>query len=253
MQSASSSTLRTPQRLSLSKSSECNGVSSGVPVHLFKKWRKALKWLTHSDGECGCKFCPGYVKSDPKLCHLLKHESGRQHQSNVLRARGEAVDLPSPTAEAFPEVWTERFKGTPYRKSKYGRTQSYKMVFCLNEAIMDDFRKSMVPGMVSGCLSQDDQANNSVSVQKVVIVRLMHALIFLSGKLRSSSFLLGLREGENAGSIKLHQSTMAIVKAAFVKRKNPPLGCVGCKKNYLLAKQFSTFKDKVDPCLNMHN
>ena len=158
--------------LSLSKSSECNGVFSGVPVHLFKKWRKALKWLTYSDGECGCKFCPGYVKSDPKLCHLLKHESGRQHQSNVLRARGEAVDLPSPTAEAFREVWTERFKGTPYRKSKYGRTQSYKMAFCLNEAMMDDFHKSMIPGMVTGCLSQDAQGvllgvrTTVVSVQK---------------------------------------------------------------------------------------
>ena len=138
--------------LSLSKSSECNGVFSGVPVHLFKKWRKALKWLTYSDGECGCKFCPGYVKSDPKLCHLLKHESGRQHQSNV--------------------VWTERFKGTPYRKSKYGRTQSYKMAFCLNEAMMDDFHKSMIPGMVTGCLSQDAQGvllgvrTTVVSVQK---------------------------------------------------------------------------------------
>ena len=112
------------------------------------------------------------MKSYPKLCHLLKHQSGRQHQSNVLRARGQAVDLPSPTAEAFREVWTERFKGTPYRKSKYGRTQSYKMVFSLNEAIMDDFPKSMIPGMVTGCLSQDAQGvllgvrATVVSVQK---------------------------------------------------------------------------------------
>lgn len=73
-----------------------------------------------------------------------------------MKSKGLPVKLQAPEASAFKKVWEEKLRGTSYTKSAFGRTRCLKMVYCLHEACMADWRKKASKAL-TGCIMQDSQ------------------------------------------------------------------------------------------------
>jgi hypothetical protein len=124
---------------------------------LARKWKHQIPWLRQLDGHTfGCKYCASYVCSVPKKSHFFKHAAGVKHKCQEMKAKCLEVPLETPPEASFQTAWQECCKGTSYRNSTFGRTQSVKLVYCLGEALMDRWRKKALKA-VSGCVMQDSQ------------------------------------------------------------------------------------------------
>jgi hypothetical protein len=79
------------------------------------------------------------------------------------------LKIKAPSPDEFVEFAKERLGGESARGSKFGPKRAAKMMFCIDEAILDEHRRDM-QGPLTACVSQDARGT-TLSVRVSVVAR----------------------------------------------------------------------------------
>ena len=122
---------------------------------ITSKWLRKFKWVKmRPDGRLGCKFC-NYVLSEPTAFKLRQH--GRTDGHRLRTGQCQGVDNAPPVAD-FQSVLSEKLTRGFDNKAALGPVKTRKIVWCLNEAILDGWRRAIAKSL-STAIMQDGRGS----------------------------------------------------------------------------------------------
>ena len=123
-------------------------------AQLQSKWLQRFPWVRFSaDGAARCSKCD-YVTKSPTSFKLNQHEKSLAHLSKTTGNSDKPSLRGAPSVGQFQEFVEEKHKGMSARGSGFGQKKSAKMLWCINEAILERWRRRFKNAMCS-CVTQD--------------------------------------------------------------------------------------------------
>ena len=120
------------------------------------KWLRNFKWVKlRPDGSLGCKFCNYVLSEKPTAFKLRQHSLTDGDRLRTGQCQG--VDNAPPVAD-FQSVLSEKLTGGSDNKAALGAVKARKIVWCLNEAILDGWRRAIAKSL-STAITQDGRGS----------------------------------------------------------------------------------------------